>query len=76
MRISTNNLHKNTPKLVDNIFRDPEYPDQYPECPNPQVRSFRALARSFPQRLPSPEFPGLYPEFPGFTPFSPQKLKS
>ena len=63
MSINTNNLHKNTPILVDNISRDPEYPDHYPECPDPQVRSFRAYTRSFPRSVPNPEYPGLYPEF-------------
>jgi len=52
------------PILVDDIFRYPEYPDHYPECPDPQVRSFRAYTRSFPRSVPNPEYPGLYPEFP------------
>ena len=43
------------PILVDDIFRYPEYPDHYPECPDPQVRSF-------PRSVPNPEYPGLYPE--------------
>jgi len=63
MSINTNNLHKNTPILVDNISRDPEYLDHYPECPDPQVRSFRAYIRSFPRGFPNPEYPSLYPEF-------------
>ena len=43
--------------------KNPEYPDEYPEYLDPQVRSFRAYTWSFPRSIPNPEYPGLYPEF-------------
>ena len=72
MSIGTNNLPKGTPISVDDIFR---YPDHYPECPDQQVRSFRAYTRSFPRSVLNLEYPGLYPEYPGFAQLSPPKLK-
>jgi len=59
MSIGTNNLPKGTPISVDDIFRYPEYPDHYPECPDPQVRSFLGYTRSFPRSVPNPEYPGF-----------------